>query len=251
MAPDIRSGFVAETMVACLIALVAVAAVTGIGGLLGSATAGFGAAAVAMFVGAITGTRAFRQAVVAGPNWEYEGVRLEGDGLALVQDIGARFEYAEQVMSELPSAVGRLDFRADADALLWDAAGHAARMSDIDRELLGLRYAADGSAGAVLRADLTRSRSAHQSALRGIQREAEEVARAAGEAAAAATLAERTGSVYELDIAAPGSAELIAPSGLAAAKQRLKLAAEVWAELDETTKIRQGEIEQERRRAEG
>jgi hypothetical protein len=88
--------------------------------------------------------------------------------------------------------------------------------------------------------------------MRRTQREAETLARAAGQAAAAAKLAlERTGSAYELDVVVPTSAAADSVSALAFAKERLHLAAAAWSELDETTMGQGARLIEERRRAEG
>jgi hypothetical protein len=253
MSPETTPTFLAETLALSLGVFLGGATLFVAGLALGvPAAVAFVIAALIALAFPIAGSRAFRRSVVKGPEWQYAGVNLEGEGLALLQDIGARFEYAEGVMDDLPAAMAGVDIREDADTLLWEAAGHAARASEIDRELAGLRYAATGSAASAWREELERTRDERLAALRIIQRRADEVARAAGEAAAAAALArERTGSVYELEMVAPSRAEVSGTRGLDAAKERLRLAAEVWTELDETTAIKRAQLDEERRQQPG
>jgi hypothetical protein len=71
-----------------------------------------------------------------------------------------------------------------------------------------------------------------------VQRQAEDLARHAGNAAAAARMAlARTGDLRSLEIVAPTGPEMVARDVLAQAKQRLQLLAAAWAELDPTGAI--------------
>jgi hypothetical protein len=208
-----------------------------------------GAAAAAAIV---AGTTGYARSVVGPPDWRYGRTVLAGEGLALMQDIWTRFEYAERIMAELPEAFGPVDVDRDVHVLLWDAAGHAARVTELDERLVGLQYAHAGSPAAVLREDLHATRTAHLDELRAVQCQADELASLAGDASAAAQVAlERTGSAYELEIVTPGPARRETATALDAAKERLRFASSMWSELDETTKIKRAALEQEQRPREG
>jgi hypothetical protein len=233
-------------LAACVGATALMATRTPVGGAVGVVLA------LAIAVAFATGMLRYNRNVVEAPRWRYGRTELAGEGLALLKDIQTRFEYAETFMAELPESFGPVDVDEDVAALLWEAAGHAARVTELDHRLIGLQYARPGSPGAVLREELHATRTAHLDELRGIQRQAEDLATLAGDASAAAEVAkERTGSAYELEIVTSGSAQSEAATALEAAKERLRFASSVWSELDETTKITRAALEQERRRLEG
>jgi hypothetical protein len=232
-------------LAACVGAAALMATRTPLGGAVGVLLA---LAAVAVVV---AGTVLFRRNVVEAPQWRYGRTELAGEGLALLKDIQSRFEYAQNFMAELPESFGPVDVDEDVAALLWEAAGHAARVTELDHRLVGLQYARPGSPAAVLREELHASRTAHLDELRAIQRQADDLASLAGDASAAAQVAkERTGSAYELEVVTSGPAQSEAATALEAAKERLRFASSVWSELDETTKIKRAALEQEQRRLE-
>ena len=66
------------------------------------------------------------------------------------------------------------------------------------------------------------------------QRDAEDLASVAGNAAAAAKLALlRTGSLAALEVVAPSQRAIVARDALADVRARLQMLADVWAQLDE------------------
>ena len=178
--------------------------------------------------------------LLAGPSGRvrYGGIDIEGEALTMLEDIQTRFSYAERLVNELPTGISWADVDEDARTIVWDAASHAARVSQLDVELRDMAYAEAGTPQAVLKRRLEERRAEHWQVLLGHQREADSLARVAGNAAAAAKVAlARTGSIYALEVAAPSTRAIVARGALAEARARLLLLADVWAELDETTDL--------------
>lgn len=185
---------------------------------------------------AMAGARMRR--VVRGPSWSVGGVPIEGEAFSLLEDIDHRFAYAERLVDEVPTGIHWEDVRDDVDALLWDAAVQAAELSKVDRDLVDLRYAANGTPQAAYRAELMQQREDHLASMKATQWEAELLARVAGNALAAAKLAlTRTGSVRSLEVAAPSPRVVLARWNLSEVRARLQMLADVWSELDDTTAI--------------
>ncbi|HVM10063.1 MAG TPA: hypothetical protein VM345_16470 [Acidimicrobiales bacterium] len=166
------------------------------------------------------------------------GVRIEGAALAMLEDIQSRFDYARRLIDEVPTGIDWCDVEDDVAVVTWDAGEHAARVSQLDRELVDMAYAAPGTPQAVLKRRLEERRAEHWQVLLDNQREADDLARLAGNAAAAAKVAlARTGSLHALEIVAPSPKAVLARRSLDEARARLALLADVWAELDETTDL--------------
>lgn len=190
------------------------------------------------------GVQGGRKHVVSAPNYLYQGVAIEGASLDILADTQRRFLWAERMFSEVPTGIRWAEVANEVDVLLWEAAGHAAKVSAIDVELGRLHYATDGTPQAALRRRLQRERRALWARLEDTQYEADDLAREASNTAAAARMAlSRSGSVLELEVVAPSGADLLARGTLAAARARLALLAEVWAELDETTELTSERLE--------
>ena len=188
---------------------------------------------VALFATATLATREFPNYVVTTFGPRINGVRLSGEPLALLADIENRFDYAHRVINEIPTGIRWSDVASHVEVLLWDAAEHAGRVAELDGELQELRYAAPGTPQAEYKATLAERRAEHDQAMRSVQWEAEDLARHAGTAAAAARLAlARTGDKGVLEVVAPSAPVVLAVGGLAEAKQRLAMLSEVWSELD-------------------
>lgn len=161
------------------------------------------------------------------------GVALSLDLVALLGDAQSRFLYARQKVDDIPTGIAWPEVAADVDVLLWEAVEHAARASVLDAELFELRYSEPGTPQARYRAEVQARRDEHEQVMRGVQREAEELASKAGNAAAAAHLALiRTGDLRLLEVAAPSGPALAARDALGRAKERLDLLTDVWTDLD-------------------
>ena len=191
----------------------------------------------------VAGWFASRPSVVAPPAWRYEGVSIEGEALVLLADIEGRFDYAHRLIDQIPAGMEWEDVQPHSQHLLWEAAGHAARVSALDAEMAAFRYAASGTPQMALKKTLEERRTDHWESMRRLQTEADSLARAAGNAAAAAKVAlARTGSISALEIVAPSGRSLVAFEALSEARARLQLLADVWTELDESTLILQEKI---------
>lgn len=190
------------------------------------------------FVAFAAAWRSYRHSVVLAGSPMYEGVAITGAGLGMLADIQGRFDYAKRMIDEVPTGIDWSEIEADVAALLWDAAGHAARVAALDAEVGELRYAATGTPQAALKRRLEERREEHWQVLADSQREADSLARVAGNAAAAAKVAlARTGSIAALEVAAPTARAVLARGALEQARARLVLLADVWAELDDSTDL--------------
>jgi hypothetical protein len=176
--------------------------------------------------------------VVAPPGWRYRGVPIHGESLGMLEDIQGRFDYAHRLVDEVPSGLDWREIQGSVAELLWEAVGHAARVSALDAEGDELRYAAAGTPQAALRGALEERRSEHWRFLEDVQAGADGLARDAGNAAAAAKVAlARTGSIHALEIVAPTARGILARDAIREARARLVMLADVWAELDETATL--------------
>jgi hypothetical protein len=195
-------------------------------------------AIVAVASGLLAGVRSARHHIVAAPKYEYDGVPIEGAALDLLADIQNRFAWAKKMFGQVPAGIRWEEVNDDVEVLLWEAAEHAAKMSALAVELAPFSYAEPGSVQDAQRRQLTRVQSDERNHLLDLQRDADGLAREASNAAVAAKIAlSRTGSVWDIPIVSPTGAGLAARGTIAAARARLALLAEVWAELDETGAI--------------
>lgn len=202
----------------------------------------------AAFVALVASLIEVRTHVVSGPKWEIEGKPIDGQGFQLLADIDSRFAYAEKNVKELPTGISWPEVDADVRALLWEAAEHGAQVTSLDAEIHEMRYAEDGTPQAAMVHSLQQQREAHWQIMRGIQWEAETLARTAGNAVAAAHLAlARTGSLAALERITPSRRAIIAAGALADARQRLELLASVWSELDESGAITAEKLDHDRK----
>jgi len=175
------------------------------------------------------------RSVVSGPGWRFRGVPIGGLGFKLLEDIDGRFTYAEQMIREIPTGISWKEVEGHVATLLWEGAENAARASALDVEIGGLKYAATGTPQAALRGSLQERRDDYLGLLRDTQREADELARVAGNALAAAKVAlARTGELSRLEVVVPSRRALVAKAGLVEARARLAILADVWAELDDS-----------------
>ena len=195
---------------------------------------------IAVGVGALVGfglwLRAVTRDTVMAPSWSVDGQGIGGEAFELLEDIDGRFAYAEKHIRELPTGIRWREVEEDVRALLWEAAEHGARASGLAIEIHELRYAEPGTPQAALKVPLEEQRQAHLLVMRGVQREAEQLARVAGNAAAAARVAlARTGSLEALRHITPSRRAFVAAGALAEARTRLEALAAAWADLDEST----------------
>ena len=201
--------------------------------------------------GCIGSVRADKSNVVVGPLWQCNGRSIDGQGFQLLADIDSRFAYAESNIKTLPTGIVWSEVERDVRVLLWEAAEHGAELTALDAEIHEMRYAQEGTPQAALLHALEEQRKAHWDLMRGIQWEAETLARTAGNAAAAAHLALiRTGSLSTVSRLIPSRQALAAAGALADARERLELLAKVWAELDETGAIAAEKLDAEKLDAE-
>jgi hypothetical protein len=184
---------------------------------------------VAVVGGAIRGA----QRSVRSTSWDYKGQPIVGEARQLLGDAMQAAADAEDFVAEIPTSVDWAQFRPDVEALLWDAAGHAAEVSKTNAQLKTYRYAEPGTAQHEVWSELSDRRAAHLAVVAEARDRMIEFTAAAGNAAAAARVAlERTGSVQELEGVSPSAAKIIAEGGLSEAKEQLELLGEAWGELD-------------------
>lgn len=201
------------------------------------------------FAAGVAGMRQLDAKAVRGPAWEYEGVSIKGEGLALLEDIDSRFRYAERMIGEVPTGIDWNEISGEVRTLMWECAGHAARLSALDTEISEMRYAARGTPQAAFKRSLEERRSEHHNLLKDAQLEADALAGVAGNAAAAAKIALlKTGSLAALEVVTPTAQGLAARSALRDARARLELLAEVWSQLDESNTVRAEQLDADRAR---
>lgn len=193
---------------------------------------------VALTAAAAFGAHHASEHVLTRPNWRLHGVTIRGESFKLLEDIDARFAYAEKHIRTLPTGIRWSEIADDVRQLLWEAAQQAVEVSRLDDETHELRYASPGTPQAALRADLVERRDEHLHLMKAVQWEAETLARVAGNAAAAARVAlARVGTLARLDRVTPSREALVAAASLAEARARLELLAEVWSDLDDSGAI--------------
>ena len=176
--------------------------------------------------------------VVCRPSWSFRGVPITGDAFKMLEEIDKRFAFAERWIEEIPTGIVWADIAHEVQILLWEAAEHAARVSALDVELDQLRYAEANTPQGDLLRTLRRRRAEHFDMLIDIKFEAEDFARVAGNALAAAKVAlAATGDLSHLNVAVPSGEAMVAAAHLRDAKARLNLLADVWAELSEVQGI--------------
>ena len=161
---------------------------------------------------------------------------LSADAADLVIDIYRRFKLAERMISDVPTGIRWAEVSADVDTLMVEAATHALQMSDVDKQRADLKWADEGTPAAALDSRLHERRQQHLDILKAVQREADTLARLAGNAAAAARVALlATGGDKKLLEDAVPSVEAIAAAGrLTGARARLVALTEAWSALDTT-----------------
>lgn len=185
--------------------------------------------------------------VVMGPNWSYQGVAIKGEAFKMLEDIDSRFAYARKMVGEVPTGIDWDEIAPEVQTLMWETAGHAARVSALDTEITEMRYAARGTPQGALKRSMEERRAEHWEMLKSAQREADALASVAGNAAAAAKFALlRTGSLAALEVVTPTAQGLAARHALADARARLELLAEVWAHLDEDNVVLAEQMDAER-----
>ena len=199
-------------------------------------------------VGVIIAGAVGGRAIVGPPNWKINGEAISGGGRELLQDIAARYGYAKRMVAEVPTGIEWSDVNVEVQVLLWDAAEHAARVSALDKDLTDLQYAEAGTPQRAYRDEIARRRDEHFNAMKATQREADQLARLAGNAAAAAKVAlARTGSVYDLEVVAPSARVVRAQSAIEHAKERLAMLIDVWTDLDQSATLLAERIDAEAR----
>jgi hypothetical protein len=182
-----------------------------------------------VIIGAIRASRCS----VDDASWKFEGKPIVGEGRDLIVDAVRHASAIEQYVSEIPTKLDWTQFKPHVEALLWDAAGHAAEVCQLNQQLNDLRYGEPGSPQAIRREELLRLRADHLALVAGATDELRSVAAAAGNAAAAAALAlEHTGRAADLEVASPSAPALIAQGGMSEALKQLKLLADTWSEVD-------------------
>ena len=219
----------AQVVIAAALAGVVVAALTRnvVGVVVVLCLAALAAAGVAFL-------RRYRGTAVAGPDYQFEGRPIRGDALTTLRDIDARMAEAAEVTRGVDTGVDWPRVRAAADVLLWEAAGHAATVCELNDEIADLR-APDGTppegtpAAAQLAAAQAR-RQGHRDAMQRIHDEATEVAQLARQLVSAERTTMR--SLPGADDGLPSTAQLAAETALVDAKERLRSLANAWAALD-------------------
>ncbi|HZN15357.1 MAG TPA: hypothetical protein VFB78_13890 [Acidimicrobiales bacterium] len=225
---SVTAGVMALTMIFLLIVAVTLAylgplPLRVLGGLIGAAQL------AGLFVGV---SRATKQSVTPG-EWKYKGQPIVGQARAALVEAATLADEAKSFVAAIPTKLSWEQFRPHVEALLWDAAGHAADVCKLNEQLNKLRHAEPGTPQGEVYADLVRRRADHLAVVERARDEIGAVAAAAGNAAAAAQLAlERSGSVHDLEIVSPSAPALIARGGLDEAQTQLELLAEAWTEVD-------------------
>jgi hypothetical protein len=175
--------------------------------------------------------------------------RDDGEAGELLTDIDQRFAYAERKIGEVPTGIVWRDVERDVRVVLWECATHASAVAELDAELVDLRWAEPGTPQGALRHAVEDRRTEHLDVMRTFQRDADQLARLAGNAAAAAKVALRsTGSLKALEVVTPSIEALAARSALDDAKARLAMLADVWASLDDSGEIAGEQLRLEQRR---
>jgi hypothetical protein len=187
-------------------------------------------ATIWMWVGAL---RAASRHVVSPTNPSFGRQSIDGPALDLLKDLQSRFLYAKRLVAEIPTGISWADIDDNVRTLLWEAAGQAAQMSALDREIKEMAYAEKGTPQAAYLAELQQRRVEYEHTVLDIRGDAEELAKKAGNAAAAARMAlARTGDLRRLEVVVPSTQAIRARDALNDVKARLDMLAGVWGELD-------------------
>ena len=200
----------------------------------------FGPVGGAMLLGTIVVSvlqyrRATRSVVGGSEGFRFGGTAISGEAFALLVDTQQRFDYARAMVHQVPTGIEWADVEEDVGTLMWESLPHAARVASLDGNIAEMRYAEPGTPQAALAKQYAERRGEHLEILRAAQMEAESLARVAGNAVAASKVAlAATGDLARLEVAVPSGRAMVARHGLAQARARLVLLAEVWAELDFT-----------------
>ena len=203
----------------------------------GSAPAAVALGLVATAGAAGTGTVDWRLARhrVTGLNPTFAGQPIVGEGLDLLTDISRRFAFARRKVDELPDLVDWGDIEPAVEAIRWDAARHAARLSESEARWRDVANAPTGSPQAALRARIAAERADELEILRGYQRTADRLMNRAADAAAAATVASELG--YDLDVAVRSPSAERASARLEVVIERLHALTAAWRALDASTDL--------------
>lgn len=178
------------------------------------------------------------------PKLLVDGVHVRGEAFALLKDIDHRFDYARDRIDAVPTAIDWDEVADDVETIRWACLQHAVALARDDEAMGDLRYATPGTPQAALRRKVEERQVGHRVALEGYRRDADELARLAGNAAAAARYAlEHGASTSDLEVVMPSPAEQAARAGLERAKTRLALLADVWTSLDESAGLWSERIE--------
>ena len=201
--------------------------------------AGLGIAVGVAMGAAVVGVGVFdwRQARhrVPGTNPAFRGQPITGEGLDLLVDISRRFAFAERKIDELPDLVDWDGIAPAVEAIRWDAARHAARLSESEPRWRDVVNAPAGTPQGALRRRIAAERADELEILRGYQRTADRLMNRAADAAAAATVASELG--YDLDVATPSPGAAVASATLEAVIARLDALTAAWRTLDASTDL--------------
>lgn len=168
--------------------------------------------------------------VVDGAAPRFGRTALVGEGLALLTDISKRFEWARRQIDQLPDMVQWKQIAAGVEAIRFDAARHAAALTATEDDWRLVAHARTGSPQAALRRRLEGDRADHLAILGGYQITADRLMQRAGDALAAARMAQRDGR--RLDVPLPSGAALSARRSIEDTIERLDALAVAWRSLD-------------------
>lgn len=186
---------------------------------------GFGSAAVQ--VGS--------SSVVDGVHPSFGRTPIVGVGLDYLVDISNRFAWAKRHIDELPDLVRWREIASGVEAIRHDAARHAAALTASEADWQLVVNAQPGTPQAVLRRRLEEERADRLAILTGYQHTADRLMQHAGNALAAARIAEREGR--SLRITLPSPAATVARHDIEAVIDRLAALAAAWRELDSSGEL--------------
>lgn len=230
------------TLVAALVAVLVALLAGGLGGGLAGSVIGAIAATVCGAIG-VAETRFDASHRVSGTVPKFQGKAITGEGLDRLIDLSDRFAFAKKKVDELPELLEWDDIAATVEAIRWDAARHAAGLSETEAQWADVKHAPSGTPQEVLKDRLVRRREAEQQILMQYQRTADRLMNKAADAAAAATVAAELG--YDLEVAVPSAAATGAVAELDRVIERLDALTEAWRALDATTDLRAAQLQVE------
>jgi hypothetical protein len=173
-----------------------------------------------------------------GPNrWSYKGRPIRGEARALLADAAIRAGETEGFVAKIPTQLDWGQFKPHIEALLWDAAGHCAEITEIDESIAGLRYAHPGTPQQRLLEELQERRDEHLVVVNHARAQLTHLASSAGNAAAAAIVALEHGTLHDLERASPSASALIADGGLEEAQTQLNILSQAWSEVDSSARL--------------